>query len=115
MTRTRPHVTVLHRWRDTHALYADYVDHGTHRVTYISTELGRASIPGDAEAVLTVGLTDDLPAVRAALTALIERYGPPEALLALNEGDSTRRPWSARSSGSPGRPRRSSPSSATSS
>ncbi|MFE5729884.1 acetyl-CoA carboxylase biotin carboxylase subunit family protein [Streptomyces sp. NPDC056528] len=87
MTRPRPHVTVLHRWRDTHALYADYVDHGTHRVTYISTALGRTSVPGDAEAVVTVGLTDDLPAVRAALAGLVERYGPPEALLALNEGD----------------------------
>ncbi|MEU8619363.1 biotin carboxylase [Streptomyces sp. NPDC048623] len=87
MSRTRPHVMVLHRWRDTHALYADYIDHRTHRVTYISTELGRTSIPEGAETVITVGLTDDLPAVRAAVTTLVERYGTPEALVALNEGD----------------------------
>ncbi|MFH9722249.1 acetyl-CoA carboxylase biotin carboxylase subunit family protein [Streptomyces sp. NPDC017254] len=87
MTGHRPHVTVLHRWRDTHALYADYVDHRTHRVTYISTELGRTSIPEGAEAVAVVGLTDDVPAVRAALAALVETYGTPRSLVALNEGD----------------------------
>ncbi|MFE9170839.1 acetyl-CoA carboxylase biotin carboxylase subunit family protein [Streptomyces kebangsaanensis] len=87
MTGERPHMTVLHRWRDTHALYSDYIDHQANRVTYISTELGRASIPADAEAVVTVVFTDDLPAVRAALTALAERFGTPQALVALNEGD----------------------------
>ncbi|UUN30745.1 acetyl-CoA carboxylase biotin carboxylase subunit family protein [Streptomyces sp. FIT100] len=87
MTGRRPHVTVLHRWRDTHALYADYIDHRANRVTYISTELGRASVPAAAEDVVTVGFTDDLPAVRAALTALGESYGTPQVLLALNEGD----------------------------
>ncbi|GGW59996.1 biotin carboxylase [Streptomyces caelestis] len=87
MTESLPHVMVLHRWRDTHALYADYIDHRTHRVTYISTETGRASIPEGAEAVVTVGLTDDLPAVRAVVTTLVEKYGVPQSLLALNEGD----------------------------
>ncbi|MFI5616756.1 acetyl-CoA carboxylase biotin carboxylase subunit family protein [Streptomyces sp. NPDC051567] len=83
----RPHLIVLHRWRDTHARYADYLDHEAHRVTYVSTELGRASLPRAAAEVVTVGLTDDLPAVRGAVAALVARFGAPRRLVALNEGD----------------------------
>jgi hypothetical protein len=87
VTAQRPHVAVLHRWRDTHALYADYLDHRTHHVTYISTELGRASIPEQAAAVITVEHTDDPAETRAALAGLAARFGAPTRLLALNEGD----------------------------
>ncbi|MEU9030711.1 biotin carboxylase [Streptomyces sp. NPDC048383] len=86
-TDTRPHLLILHRWRDTHARYADYIDHAVNRVTYISTELGRSSVPTSAEVVVTVPSTDDLPAVRAAVTELQIRFGVPERLVALNEGD----------------------------
>ncbi|MGW6706906.1 ATP-grasp domain-containing protein [Streptomyces sp. NPDC054956] len=87
MNGDRPHILVLHRWRDTHAHYTDYLDHESAHVTYVSTELGRASLPASAAAVTTVGLTDDLPAVRAAVTGLIGRFGTPARLVALNEGD----------------------------
>ncbi|MCM1966250.1 MULTISPECIES: acetyl-CoA carboxylase biotin carboxylase subunit family protein [unclassified Streptomyces] len=87
MSTDRPHIIVLHRWRDTHAHYADYIDHAAAHVTYVSTELGRASLPPTAAAVTTVALTDDLPAVRAAVTGLVARFGAPARLIALNEGD----------------------------
>ncbi|WP_405492681.1 acetyl-CoA carboxylase biotin carboxylase subunit family protein [Streptomyces sp. NBC_00096] len=87
MSADRPHIIVLHRWRDTHAHYADYLDHAAAHVTYVSTELGRASLPQSAAAVTTVGLTDDLPAVRAAVAGLVARFGAPARLIALNEGD----------------------------
>lgn len=82
-----PHVLVIHRWRDRYALYADYIDHRAHRVTYVTTELGRESVPAAAAAVVTVPATDDLAAVCEAVTGLAERFGPPERLVALNEGD----------------------------
>ncbi|MFZ3470507.1 ATP-grasp domain-containing protein [Streptomyces sp. 4.24] len=87
MNGDRPHILVLHRWRDTHAHYTDYLDHAAAHVTYVSTELGRASLPPAAAAVVAVGLTDDLPAVRAAVTGLAARFGTPARLVALNEGD----------------------------
>ena len=36
MSADRPHIIVLHRWRDTHAHYADYLDHDT--AVYASLE-----------------------------------------------------------------------------
>ncbi|MEV5973395.1 biotin carboxylase [Streptomyces sp. NPDC051921] len=81
------HVVVLHRWRDRHARYAAYLDHRAHRVTYVTTELGRSSVPEDAAAVRTVGATDDPVETRAAVAELVERFGPPSRLVALNEGD----------------------------
>ncbi|MCH0538532.1 biotin carboxylase [Streptomyces sp. MUM 203J] len=87
MTSELPHVTVLHRWRDTHARYAEYLDHRTHRVSYVSTELGLASVPADAAAVVTVGSTEDLTVVRSAVASLTTRFGAPQRLIALNEGD----------------------------
>lgn len=81
------HVVVLHRWRDQHARYAAYLDHRAHRVTYVTTDLGRSSVPEDAAAVRTVRATDDPVETRAAVAELIERFGPASRLVALNEGD----------------------------
>lgn len=81
------HILVIHRWRDRHALYADYVDHDSHRVCYITTELARTSVPTSAAAVAVVGATDDLEQVSAAAQVLASRFGPPARVVALNEGD----------------------------
>lgn len=45
---TRPHILVVHRRRDEHAPYENYIDHTTHRVTYVTTELGWSSLPSAA-------------------------------------------------------------------
>ncbi|MDQ1741144.1 MAG: hypothetical protein QOE53_2796 [Pseudonocardiales bacterium] len=81
------HIVVLHRWRDSHALYEDYFDHTAHRVSYVTTELGLASVPPGAAAVRVVPATDDVTEVWQAVTALAAEHGPPDRLLALNEGD----------------------------
>lgn len=113
--RTDPeHVVVLHRWRDRHARYAAYLDHRTQRVTYVTTDLGRSSVPEGAAAVRTVRATDDPVETRAAVAELIGRFGPASRLVALNEETSTTRPSCASPSGCRGRPRRSWNVSATS-
>lgn len=81
------HILVIHRWRDRHAHYDEYIDHGTARVTYVTTELGRASIPDGAADVVVVPATDDLGVVRDAAESLIRTFGPPSRVVALNEGD----------------------------
>lgn len=81
------HILVIHRWRDEYALYGNYIDHSASRVTYITTEMGRQSVPDAAAAVITVAATDDLAAVWQAAGSLIARFGQPERVLALNEGD----------------------------
>jgi hypothetical protein len=81
------HILVIHRWRDAYARYAEYVDHGTHQVTYVTTELGRASVPAGAAEVRVVPATDDVDAVWAEVSELVERFGTPDRLVALNEGD----------------------------
>ncbi|MFF2148178.1 acetyl-CoA carboxylase biotin carboxylase subunit family protein [Kitasatospora sp. NPDC058190] len=78
---------VIHRWRDRYADYAGYLDHATHHVSYLTTSLGRESVPAEAAAVVVVDATDDLAAVRGAAEALVARFGRPAALVALNEGD----------------------------
>lgn len=108
------HVVVLHRWRDRHARYVAYLDHRAHRVTYVTTELGRSSVPEDAAAVRTVRATDDPVETRTAVAELIERFGPASRLVALNEGTSTTPQCSGPSWGCPGRPRRNWSASATS-
>lgn len=87
MTRPLGHIVVLHRWHDRHAHYADYLDHDAHRVSYVTTRLGRASVPPGAAAVAEVAVTDSLAETRAAVTELIELLGPVRRLVALNEGD----------------------------
>ncbi|MEU0270691.1 biotin carboxylase [Streptomyces sp. NPDC006307] len=81
------HIVVIHRWRDQHARYDDYLDHRTHRVTYVTTELALPSVPVGAAAARVVPATDDLDAVWQAVTDLRTHFGDPERVVALNEGD----------------------------
>ncbi|MEU6658095.1 biotin carboxylase [Streptomyces sp. NPDC046821] len=81
------HLVVLHRWRDRHARYEDYLDHSTHHVTYVTTRLALDSVPISAAAAVVVPATDDTAAVWRAVAELRTRFGPPARLLALNEGD----------------------------
>ncbi|MCF3137334.1 ATP-grasp domain-containing protein [Streptomyces olivochromogenes] len=81
------HIVVVHRWRDRHARYEDYLDHRAHQVTYVTTRLARDSVPAAAAAAVVVPATDDTEAVWRAVTGLRARFGPPDRLLALNEGD----------------------------
>lgn len=81
------HILVVHRWRDQHARYAHYIDHAAVHVTYVTTSLGRASVPAEAAAVVEVAATDSLPLVRAAADELIAAFGQPQRVVALNEGD----------------------------
>lgn len=78
---------MIHRWRDRHAHYEKYIDHGRYRVTYITTQLGSVSVPEDAAAVVVVTATDDLAVVAAAADSLAARFGVPDRVVALNEGD----------------------------
>ncbi|MCX5398294.1 acetyl-CoA carboxylase biotin carboxylase subunit family protein [Streptomyces sp. NBC_00102] len=87
MTIRSQHVVVLHRWRDHYARYEDYIDHRIHRVTYVTTALARESIPVGAAGTVTVRATDDLPAVLEAVSTLSVRFGAPDLVMALNEGD----------------------------
>ncbi|GLU49800.1 ATP-grasp domain-containing protein [Nocardiopsis ansamitocini] len=81
------HILVIHRWRDRHALYECYIDHGSHQVTYVTTGLGLGSVPAGATAVRVVPATDDLTEVMQAVDGLITRFGRPDRVIALNEGD----------------------------
>jgi biotin carboxylase len=81
------HIIVIHRWRDNYALYGRYIDHGSCHVSYISTAMGRRSVPAQAAAVVTVAASDDLGEVRRAARSLTARFGPAARVVALNEGD----------------------------
>lgn len=81
------HIVVLHRWRDSHALYEEYLDHTAHQVSYVTTELGLASVPPGATAIRVVPATDDATEVWQAVSALAAEHGPPDRVIALNEGD----------------------------
>lgn len=83
----RPHIVVINRWRESYARYADYLDHETHQVSYITTEVGRPSVPAAAGDVTVVAATDDLEEVRAALRVLAVRHGRPDRIVALKEDD----------------------------
>ncbi|EWM18489.1 acetyl-CoA carboxylase biotin carboxylase subunit family protein [Kutzneria sp. 744] len=83
----RPHVVVINRWREHYADYHRYLDHSTHRVTYISTEIGLGSVPPTATDIALVDATDDLSQARAALAELVSKYGPPHRIVALKEDD----------------------------
>ncbi|MFD8224445.1 acetyl-CoA carboxylase biotin carboxylase subunit family protein [Streptomyces massasporeus] len=83
----KPHLVVINRWRESYARYAAYVDHATHHVSYITTEVGLASVPEAAADVVLVERTDDLDAVRAATRLLAARYGPPQGIVTLKEDD----------------------------
>ncbi|RVU23849.1 biotin carboxylase [Streptomyces antnestii] len=83
----RPHIVVVNQWREHYAEYGRYLDHTTHRVTYISTEVGRGAIPDEAAEVALVRDTGDLAEARAALAGLVSRHGAPHRIVALKEGD----------------------------
>lgn len=87
MENGRPHVLVINRWRERYAEYARYLDHDTHRVSYVTTEVGLGPVPAKAAEVALVEKTDDLSAVQAAARSLALRHGPPSAVVALKEDD----------------------------
>ncbi|MFJ5233203.1 acetyl-CoA carboxylase biotin carboxylase subunit family protein [Kitasatospora sp. NPDC088391] len=81
------HVVVIHRWRAEYVDYAAVLDHAADRVSYVTTEVGRDRVPESAAAVEIVARTDDLAAVRKAVSALAERFGAPRRIVALKEDD----------------------------
>ncbi|GAP46275.1 ATP-grasp domain-containing protein [Streptomyces azureus] len=87
LTGARPHIVVLHRWRAPYAEYERYVDHRTHAVTYITTDVGATGVPAEAAEIAMVDATDDLAQVRKQLDALASRHGTPRAVVALKEDD----------------------------
>lgn len=87
MTGARPHVVVVHRWREPYARYTEYLDHAAHAVTYVTTEVGRAGVPDAAADVRVVERTDDLREVGPAVDDLAARWGRPVGLVALKEDD----------------------------
>ncbi|MDJ0381548.1 biotin carboxylase [Streptomyces sp. G-G2] len=84
---TSPHIVVVNRWRERYAEFTRYVDHSTHRVSYVSTAVGTGSVPPEAHEVVLVPATDDLERVRAEVRALAARHGAPSAIVALKEDD----------------------------
>lgn len=82
------HVMIIHRWTDRYADYAHYVDHSSHRVSYLTTERAARHLPTEqAAAVRLVDSTENAKAVREAIDALVERVGPPTRIVALQETD----------------------------
>ncbi|MFC8453648.1 ATP-grasp domain-containing protein [Kitasatospora sp. NPDC057223] len=81
------HVIVLHRWTDSYADYAAYLDHAVHRVSYVTTPRARAALPAAAAAVAVVPSTEDRAEVRAAVDRLAARHGAPGRIVALHEVD----------------------------
>ena len=66
----KPHLVVINRWRESYARYAAYVDHGTHHVSYITTEVGLPSVPETAADVVRNAF-----AVHGALDILVLNAG----------------------------------------
>ena len=85
MTR-RPHIVVLHRWRDRYAHYENYLDHDRYAVSYVTTEVGAAGVPVAGRLAL-VGATDDVAQVDARIRGLARQHGVPDAVVALKEDD----------------------------
>ncbi|OIJ63633.1 ATP-grasp domain-containing protein [Streptomyces mangrovisoli] len=83
----RTHVVIVNRWKEQYAEYARYLDHAVHRVTYVSTGVGRHAVPAAAADTVTVTSTEDLAEVRAAVHTLARRHGRPHGVVALKEGD----------------------------
>lgn len=86
MSRPR-HIIVLNRWQERYAEYERYIDHTRNRVSYISTEIGLASVPPGAADTVVVAATDDLAPVRDAARRLAARHGAPDGVVALKEDD----------------------------
>jgi hypothetical protein len=81
------HVVVINRWRADYINYASVLDHTANSVSYVTTEVGRAQVPELAVGVEIVAKTDDLAMARKAVSALAERNGPPQRIVALKEDD----------------------------
>jgi len=83
----RPHIVVVNRWSERYAEYARYIDHAHHRVTYVTTNAGLASVPLNATQAVLVDRTDDAEAVRRSVRQLAARYGAPAGVVALAGAD----------------------------
>ncbi|HEY1618705.1 MAG TPA: hypothetical protein VGG25_13875 [Streptosporangiaceae bacterium] len=81
------HIVVIHRWQDRYAHYTNYFDHSSRPVTYITTAVGRVSVPDAAAGVVVLPRTSDLDLTRKAVAELGGRFGQPQAIIALKEGD----------------------------
>jgi biotin carboxylase len=81
------HLIVIHRWSDSYADYASYVDHGAHHVSYITTRQAAGGLPDGAAAVKIVDSTEVGAQVRAAVSSLIDEFGRPDRIIALHEVD----------------------------
>ncbi|WP_407554655.1 ATP-grasp domain-containing protein [Streptomyces sp. Pv4-95] len=82
------HVMIIHRWTDHYADYAAYIDHGVHRVSYLTTERAARHLPTElAAGIRLVDSTENAKAVRDAIASLVERIGPPTRIVALQETD----------------------------
>lgn len=86
-TYLRPHVVVLHRWRDSYAHYERYLSHERAAVSYITTEVGVAGVPAGAAEIAIVDATDDVEQADRQIRKLAQRHGPPDAIVALREDD----------------------------
>ncbi len=85
--QARPHIVVVNRWQEHYARFEDYIDHAALRVSYVSTQVGLASVPATAHEVVLVEATDDLAAVGAEVRGLAARHGAPAGIVALKEDD----------------------------
>lgn len=81
------HLLVIHRWIRGPADYASYVDHAKAAVSYVVNPRSQASVPAGAAAIVVVSDTTDLTQVRAAIGDPVSRFGPPDAVVAMQEGD----------------------------
>jgi biotin carboxylase len=81
------HVIILHRWTDSYADYASYIDHAAYRVSYVTTARAKPGLPAAAASVAVVSGTDNRAEVRAAVDRHIEKHGRPARIVALQEVD----------------------------
>jgi hypothetical protein len=89
-----PHVVVLHRWVGPVALYADYLNHEKHKVTYVTTAAAYPRVPKAATEIVVIrtsghiiGTDPDLERIETAVRQLARRHGKVRRLIALHEGD----------------------------
>jgi hypothetical protein len=87
MASDKSHIVCITRWREHYAAFERYIDHADNDVTYVASPIATGSVPDGAADTRVVPATDDLPAVRAAVGELAERFGPPTAIIALKEDD----------------------------
>lgn len=84
---SRPHIVVLHRWRDQYARYDHYLDHDRYAVSYVTTQTGVDGVPEGAAEVVVAAAIDDESEVAEHLDRLARRFGVPSAVVALKEDD----------------------------